>query len=380
MSNSLAIPPSELEKPSGPGSEADFLGTEQASLDKREPWTPDNEGPVASPPVAEADYPKSWRLVLISVALCLAVFCVALDNTIIATALPKITDTFEALNDVGEQAPEPFCPWLMRLLGWYISVYLLTTCSMQLMFGKLYTFYSIKIVFLIALGIFEIGSLLCALSPNSMALIWGRAIAGLGSSGLFSGAILIVTYTVPLSQRPAYTGLIGAMYGIASVAGPLLGGAFTDNPHLTWRWCFYINLPFGAVTALFILVFFSNPKRHTQQNLTIMEQLDRMDLPGTSVFLPGVICLLLALQWGGSKYPWSNGRIIALLVVAFVLLAIFVALQVIRGDKATVSPRVFKNRSIFGAALFAFCIGGAFFVVLFYVRFKPDCTTDANQC
>jgi MFS family permease len=260
-------------------------------------------------------------------------------------------------------------------LGWYISVYLLTTCSMQLMFGKLYTFYPIKVVFLIALGIFELGSLVCAVSPNSMALIWGRAVAGLGSAGLFSGAILIVTYTVPLSQRPMYTGLIGAMYGIASVAGPLLGGAFTDSPHLTWRWCFYINLPFGAVTAIFLFFFFSNPKRHTQQNLTVMEQLDRMDLPGTSVFLPGVICLLLALQWGGSKYPWSNGRIIALLVLAFVLLAIFVVLQIVRGEKATVSPRVFKNRSIFGSALYAFCIGGAFFVVLFYVSFQSDRTT-----
>jgi hypothetical protein len=190
MSDSLVIPASELEKTSGPGSEADFPGTEQASIDKRELSTPDHEAPVeatpASPP-GEIEYPTSWRLGLITVALCLAVLCVALDNTIIATALPKITDTFEALNDVG----------------WYISVYLLTTCCFQLIFGKLYTFYPIKIVFLTALAIFEIGSLVCALSPNSIALIWGRAIAGLGSSGLFSGAILIVSYTVPLSKRPA---------------------------------------------------------------------------------------------------------------------------------------------------------------------------------
>jgi MFS family permease len=328
---------------------------------------------------AEAEYPKSWRLLLISIALCLAVFCVALDNTIIATALPKITDTFEALDDVGTFHPK-LIQSLMRLSGWYISVYLLCTCSLQLIFGKLYTFYSIKIVFLTALAIFEIGSLICALSPTSMALIWGRAIAGMGSSGLFSGAILIVSYTVPLAKRPMYTGLIGATYGVASVAGPLLGGAFTDNPHLTWRWCFYINLPFGAIAALFIVVFFSNPKRHTQQNMTLKEQLDRMDLPGTSVFLPGVVCLLLALQWGGSKYPWSNGRIIALLVVSVLLLTTFVVLQVVRGEKATVSPRVFKNRSIFGSALFAFCIGGAFFVVLFYVRYQSYRTTDANEC
>jgi hypothetical protein len=102
-----------------------------------------------------------------------------------------------------------------------------------------------------------------------------------------------------------------------------------------------------------------------------MEQLDHMDLPGAAVFLPGVVCLLLALQWGGSKYDWSNGRIIALLVLAGILLITFVVLQIIRGEKATVPPRIFKNRSIFGSAFYAFCIGGAFFVVLFYVRSQP---------
>ena len=127
------------------------------------------------------------------------------DNTIIATAIPRITDQFKALNDVG----------------WYGSAYLLTTCATQLIFGKLYTYYSIKWIYLLGLGIFEVGSFICGISPNSNALIVGRAIAGLGAAGIFSGAILIVAHTVPLHQRPAYTGLIGGMYGIASVAGPL---------------------------------------------------------------------------------------------------------------------------------------------------------------
>jgi len=100
------------------------------------------------------------------------------------------------------------------------------------MFGKLYTFYSIKWVYMSALGLFEVGSLICGVSPNSTALIIGRAVAGLGSAGIFSGAVLIIAKTVPLHQRPAYTGIIGAMYGIASVAGPLMGGAFTGR--LTW--------------------------------------------------------------------------------------------------------------------------------------------------
>ena len=124
-------------------------------------------------------------------------------------------------------------------MGWYGSAYLLTVAALQLFFGRLYSFYNVKWVYLIAIGIFELGSLICGVAPNSDALIIGRALAGVGASGIFAGALIIVAHTVPLRKRPIYTGFIGSMYGIASVAGPLMGGAFTD--HVTWRWCFYIK-------------------------------------------------------------------------------------------------------------------------------------------
>jgi MFS family permease len=233
-----------------------------------------------------------------------------------------------------------------------------------LTFGKLYTFYSIKWIYLTALFIFEVGSLVCATTPTSVGLICGRAVAGLGAAGLFSGSILIISKTVPLVKRPVYTSLIGAMFGIANVAGPLMGGAFTD--HLTWRWCFYINLPIGAVTFLFVLVFFQNPKALLTKN-SFKDQVKELDLLGSVFFLPAIISLLLALQWGGTKYDWSNGRIIGLFVVFGVLILIFMGIQYWAQDKATIPPRLIKNRNVWGAAWYSMALGAAFFVMTYYV-------------
>ncbi|KAJ7499726.1 DHA14-like major facilitator [Mycena latifolia] len=302
----------------------------------------DSEEPV--------EYPEGLKLGLISLALCLSVFLVALDNTILATAIPKITDQFQSLDDVA----------------WYGSAYLLTTAAFQLLFGRLYSFLSLKWVYITAISIFELGSLICGVAPNSNALIVGRAIAGLGSSGIFSGALIIVAHSVPLVKRPMFTGLIGAMYGIASVAGPLMGGAFTDK--VSWRWCFYINLPIGAVTLVVITIFFKAPgAKRKAESMSLMDRIQQFDPLGTIIFIPAIVCLLLALQWGGSKYPWSNGRIIGLFVVFGVLIAGFIAIQIWKQDLATVPPRILKQRSIMAAAWFSLCLGSSFFILVYFL-------------
>lgn len=169
----------------------------------------------------ESKYPKGGPLAILTFGLCLATFVVALDNTVIATAIPKITTVFDSLNDVG----------------WYGSSYLLTTTSLQPSFGKIYTYFNVKWTYILALTIFELGSVLCAAARSSTMLIVGRAVAGAGAAALFSGGMTIIGYSVPLRRRPIYIGLLSSMFGISSVIGPILGGAFTDR--LTWRWCFW---------------------------------------------------------------------------------------------------------------------------------------------
>lgn len=259
--------------------------------------------------------------------------------------MPHIAKQFNALADIP----------------WYASAYLLTSCATQLTWGKIYTFYSTKTVFLLAILIFEVGSALCGGAPSSTVFIVGRAIAGIGSAGIFSGSSIVIAQIVPLAKRPIYVGLMGSTFGVSSIVGPLMGGAFTDK--VTWRWCFYINLPIGGFTMLVLFLFLAVPCE--PRSCGWKEQLLRLDPLGSILFLPSVVCFLLALQWGGTMYAWNNGRIIALFVLSGVLAISFVGVQVQLQETATVPPRIIKQRSILSGVIFAACVGGALISMLY---------------
>lgn len=263
--------------------------------------------------------------------------------------MPKITDEFHAIDDIG----------------WYTAAYLLTTSTFQLVHGKLYTFFSTKVVFIIVLCIFEVGSIICAAAPNSTTLIVGRAIAGLGAGGMFPGATLILVYSAPLERRPALLGIVTGMSAVASLAGPFIGGVFADR--VTWRWCFIINIPLGVVAVIVVFFFVKTPVDASYRTWSIAKKFSEVKLPEMLVVAASLVCLILALQWGGSIYPWSDGRVIALLVVFAVLLALFIASQVYFSNSRAVPDSILRERSIWSAAVFAICMAGAMFISVTYL-------------
>ncbi|CAO1620810.1 unnamed protein product [Parajaminaea phylloscopi] len=303
-------------------------------------------GPQQGPQVVEL---PAIKFALIMLVLFMALFIVSLDKTIIGVAIPTITNEF---NSIGS-------------IGWYGSAYLLTSASLQLPFGRIYKFNSVKTVFLISVFIFECGSAICGAAPNSTALILGRAIAGGGAAGVMSGCIQIVLTVVPLHKRPMWQALFGLVFGLAAALGPLIGGAFTSK--VSWRWNFYVNVPIGAAVMLVVFLFLDVSHIKKGPKLSFLQQIKQLDPLGFFLSVPSIVSLLLALHYGGFTFAWNDGRMIALWVIFAVFLVAFIASQIYAKEGAMLPPHVVTQRSVMGSLWYTFCLASAMMILVYYI-------------
>ncbi|KAH8879523.1 MFS general substrate transporter [Thozetella sp. PMI_491] len=276
-----------------------------------------------------------FAVLLVTTGILLSLFLVALDRTIVSTAIPAITNEFNSLEDYG----------------WYGSSYLLSTCALQLLFGKLFTFFSVKYMLFGSVLAFEIASAICGAAPTSTSFIIGRAIAGIGAAGIFAGAMTSMVHVVPLHHKPKLFAAMGSMQVVAQIGGPLIGGAFTT--HATWRWCFYINLPIGAVAMIAIALFLNIPQQRQLADKPLKWKPRQLDYPGTILAAAGAICILLALQWGGQTYapPVDQCTHHRASYFGITCLFGFIAVQILFPETATLPMHLFRSRSVVAAIL-----------------------------
>jgi EmrB/QacA subfamily drug resistance transporter len=280
------------------------------------------------------------RILAIYSGLMVTLLLAALDQTIVATALPRI------VGDLGG----------LSSYSWVFTAYLLATTVTVPLYGKLGDVYGRRPLFFVAIGLFLLGSALCGAAWGMPELIVFRAIQGFGAGGLFPLALAVVGSIVPPRDRGRYQGLIGGVFAAASIAGPAVGGFIVDNA--SWRWVFYVNLPVGGLALL--VVYLTMPKR------AVPRREHSIDWAGAAVLAVGTTALLLGLVWGGRDYAWSSGHVVGALVAAVAAFATFWWVE--RRARETILPfDLLRNQTVWASVLCVALVGMAMLGTIAFV-------------
>ncbi|WP_405494585.1 DHA2 family efflux MFS transporter permease subunit [Nocardia sp. NBC_00511] len=269
----------------------------------------------------------------------LAVLMSALDQTIVSTALPTI------IADLGGAGH----------MSWVVTSYLLSAAVATALAGKFGDLFGRKLIFQLSTAIFIAGSLVAGMAHGMSLLIVGRAIQGVGAGGLLVTSMALIADVIPLRERGKYQGGLGAVFGVATVVGPTLGGLFTD--HASWRWCFYVNIPLALI--MIIVAARAIPTMRAPAKPTI-------DYAGIGLIAVGVSCLILGLEWGGQEYAWGSATIVGLFVAAAVLVAAFVLVEQ-RAAEPMLPMRLFRGNVFAVCSILSFVVGFAMLGVLTYL-------------
>jgi EmrB/QacA subfamily drug resistance transporter len=279
------------------------------------------------------------QIVIILFGVMAGMLLAALDQGIVGTALPRIVSELGGLDR----------------LSWVVTAYLLTSTAATPLWGKISDLYGRRLIFQVAIGIFLVGSALSGLSQNMPQLIGFRAIQGIGGGGLFAIALSIIGDVIPPRERGRYQGYFGAVFGVSSVAGPLLGGWFTDGPG--WRWIFYINLPVGLAALVVTSMVLRMPVTRREH---------RIDYLGAASIVAAVSCLMLYLDWRGNQYGWTDPFALVLVGAFLALSVAFVRIE-LRSAEPIIPMRLFRNPVFRVGNLYGFLTGVAMFGAIIFL-------------
>ncbi len=300
--------------------------------------------PGSTPPETMQDeetqaYFSHRQIMIVMSGIMSGMFLAALDQSIVGTALPKITSELGGLDK----------------LAWVVTAYLVTATAATPLWGKISDLYGRRLIFQVAISIFMIGSIACGLAQDITQLISFRALQGIGGGGLFSISLAIIGDVVPPRERGRYGGYFGAVFGVSSVAGPLLGGFFTDGPG--WRWIFYVNVPIGIAALVITSMALTMP---------VVKRKVSIDYLGALTIVVAVTSLILYLEWRGKDYGWGEGWALALLFTAIAGIAVFYFVER-RAQEPIIPMRLFRNQVFSIGGLYAFLAGIAMFGVIIFL-------------